>query len=176
MIRGKRIDLPITAQMSLSPPTPKKIQVAIASFALLMGYFCSANAQNFTQEDMIVHSDTEAFFRRVMKETPPRKLLERKKDLRARQREGYARTLTELSAGDALMALIAFVKTSLIVDYSISHVPVAVDIAADELSRSDSINAVVNPYQPILPQFPHQPNMAAFNLNYRFPQDPWRKE
>jgi hypothetical protein len=148
--------------------------VRISCCALVLLTFAPACAQVFTQEDMIVHSDTDRFFWKLFREKPPQKLLDRKKELRALQGKGYARTLTELKAGDELMALIAFIKTNLTVDYSISHVAVAVDIATP--SPRDSIDAVVNPYEALLPVLPRKPEMMEFNLDYRFPGDPWRKE
>ncbi len=147
-----------------------------AFVALLMFLQASSPAVEHNEGDTSVRTDTESFSRKLAREPLPPKLIERRKELRAIQRAGFARTRTELEAQDIFMAFLSFIKTQLTVEHSISHRSIAVYLYPNQPTRQDTINALVTPYAPRLPEIPPEPFEWEFNINYRFPDDPWKKD
>lgn len=105
------------------------------------------------------------------------KLEERKQLLRSCQQRGYANTLAEVLRSDGLGALLAFLRTRLQIEYSISHELVMVDISAKLQLPPDSNNFLPRNKQTIvLPTRPNQPMRIGLGLDWEFPEDPWRRE
>lgn len=115
------------------------------------------------------------FFQSVSHATTP-ELEERKRWLRTLQQSGYARILTEVIRNDGLMALMAYLKTRLRIEYSISHEPVYVDIAARPETKQDSLFVRRRPSVMRFFSKPIAPSMFGLNIDWRFPDDPWRRE
>jgi|GEM_PF-6197333 len=105
------------------------------------------------------------------------KLKERKELLRSYQQRGYANALAEVLRGDGLGALLSFLRTRLQIEYSISHELVIVDISAEHQQPSDS-NTFLSRNKPtiVLPTRPNQPMRIGLDINWRFSEDPWRRE
>lgn len=156
------------------------MKIVIALTALLFVFqLASMPLQQTPDDPKVAIPDTSRFSDAkaiaLLPEIDPR-VVERKRQLRAFQRTGYARTLAELMGNDALMALISSLKTNLIIEYAISHVPFEVDIAARKFTHKDTIDAVVTPFVPVFPPVPHRAEMSPIYMDWHFPEDPWRRE
>jgi hypothetical protein len=112
----------------------------------------------------------------LLSHTTTPQLEERKRQLRMLQQNGYARILTEVIRNDGLMALMVYLKTRLQIEYSISHEPVYVDIAARPETPQDSLFVRRRPSMMRFFSKPIAPAMFGLNIDYRFPEDPWRRE
>ena len=118
-------------------------------------------------------------YSRALSRLSTRKLEERKTLLRSYQRKGYAATLADNLNLDGLMALFSFLKTRLQIEYSVSHEPILIDITAP----FDSAGKVQVPeffsrrkFTVRLPSVPREHSYTSINLDWAFPEDPWRRE
>ena len=120
-------------------------------------------------------TNATSFFPLLSQATTPQ-LEERKRQLRTLQQSGYTRILTEVIRNDGLMGLMAYLKTRLQIEYSISHEPVYVDIAARPETSQDSLFVQRRPSVMRFFSKPIAPALYGLNIDYRFPEDPWRHE
>ncbi len=105
------------------------------------------------------------------------KLEEKKHLLRSVQRKGYSGTLAEILRVDGFTAITSYLKTRLQIEYSISHELVMVDISAQHEPHPDSLS-LLRRSKPtiILPTRPNESMRIGLDIDWTFPDDPWRGE
>jgi len=152
-----------------------KLGVIVVVTCLTIYAASVALGQPHRQKD---RSDTlvSASFFPILSHAPAPQLEDRKRQLRMLQQNGYARILTQVIRDDGLMGLMAYLKTRLQIEYSISHEPVYVDIAARPETPQDSLFVRRRPSVMRFFSKPIAPSMFGLNIDYRFPEDPWRCE
>jgi hypothetical protein len=152
-----------------------KIGVMLTAIILVV-FPTSTSIEASFPEKMGNNADSVTPFFRLLSHATTPELEERKRQLRALQQNGYARILTEVIRNDGLMALMSYLKTRLQIEFSISHEPVYVDIAARPETRQDSLFMRRRPSVMRFFSKPIAPSMIGLNIDYRFPEDPWRRE
>jgi hypothetical protein len=107
------------------------------------------------------------------------KLEERKHLLRSFQRRGYSNLVAEVLRSDGFTALTSFLRTRLQIEYSMSHELVLVDFSArhEQPTQTDSISHLLRSKPTILlPTRPREPMMIGLDIEWSFPEDPWKRE
>jgi hypothetical protein len=119
----------------------------------------------------------EREYRQALTHLSTPKLEERKRLLRSFQRRGYSSTLAEVIRNDGFTALASFLRTRLQIEYSIPHEPVMVDISARQELPPDSLSLLPRSKPTImLPTRPNQSMRIGLDLDWTFPDDPWKRE
>ena len=99
--------------------------------------------------------------------------------VRSAQRKGYAGTLKDMLTNDGLSALLSFLRTRLQIEFSISHEPILVDITYPGESPAPTEPPAFLPrrkFTIVLPTIPRQSMRTAVDIDWTFPEDPWRRE
>jgi hypothetical protein len=143
--------------------------------SVLLGSLCRSLEQTPTEREN-VDSLQQEFLHAFSRLTTP-KLEEKKQLLLSHQRRGYANTLAEVICGDGFTALVSYLRARLQIEYSMSHELVMVDISARHTQPPDSLSLLPrNKPTIILPTRPRQPMMIGLDIDWSFPEDPWKRE
>jgi hypothetical protein len=87
--------------------------------------------------------------------------------------------LLSILNGDGLGALISYLRTRLQIDFSLPHDMIMVDITALTPSQLETDQAHLVPlteFRVILPQVPSQRTRIGLDIDWTFPEDPWRRK
>jgi hypothetical protein len=155
----------------------------IAAIAALSAFFSARPSQTSAIGRELSNVTTTDSLERALQQALARlstpELEERKHLLRSFQRKGYASTLAEVLRGDGISALASYLRTRLQIEYSISHEVVMVDISArdGQPARTDSLNHFLRSKPTIVfPAKPREPLLWGFDIDWTFPENPWKRE
>jgi hypothetical protein len=151
------------------------LQLSVMS--VLLGSLCQSLEQTQSEREK-ADSLTQAYLQAFSLLTTP-ELEEKKQQLLSHQRRGYASTLTEIICGDGLAALVSYLRMRLQIEYSISHELVLVDLSSrhEQPTQTDSISLHLRSKPTIiLPTRPRQRMMIGLDIDWSFPEDPWKRE
>jgi hypothetical protein len=152
--------------------------VALSAFLLAPASHAYRFFELVHEQQSKVDSLERAYIQAVAHRSTP-KLEERKHLLRSFQRKGYSSVLAEVMRGDGFTALTLYLRTRLQIEYSISHELVMADISAwhGQPIQSDSLSNLLRSKPTVLlPARPREPMMIGLDIDWSFPEDPWKHE
>jgi hypothetical protein len=156
-----------------------RIWQKLAATILLVSFV--SGAQDTIRSNSVlgnIDSLAKAFSYGLAHFSPP-KLIERRHLLRSHQQRGYASALLSVLDGDAFLGLLSYVRTRLQIEYSLPHDGIAVDIGAQPLTReqSQALSSLTHTKFTIkLPEVPNGPATIILDIDWSFPDDPWKKD
>jgi len=154
-----------------------RIRRALVATSVLLAFSLQSHAPVYAQQSNV--DSLERTYLQELAHLSTPKLEERKHLLRSFQRKGYSSVLTEVLGGDGFTALTSYLRTRLQIEYSISHELVMVDISArhGQPIQSDSLsNRLRSKPTIILPTRPREPVMVGLDMDWTFPENPWKPE
>ena len=147
--------------------------------ALLISLALTLQLQDAFSQDTENIDNLQQVYARALAHYANPKLQERKELLRSYQQTGYANVLMLVLDGDGFGALISYIRTRLQIDFSLPHDLITVDITSLPPSHPQTDHTPFAPrteFRIILPQVPTQRTRIGLDIDWTFPEDPWKRD